>query len=808
MTFEFPQPSETAPSGAFEIVFDHYDPEDERRRESLLSLGNGVLHCRSSAPECPRGERHYPGSYRAGIYARLTGRVEGEDVAVDSLANLPDWLPLAFSIEGSETVLSPDTAEILSYRQSLDMRSGLLTRTLSLRDEAGRETLIEEQRFVSMAAPHLAALRTRATPLNWSGTLEIRSGIGTDPVNELAVTEGGYDPEAVRILRASWPTEECLLVEAETLGTGVRVAVAARTWIAPGTRLVPIERQAGFGHRATVAVSVGLAVTVEKIGAVYTGRDDAIGSPADAARESACRAPDFDRLRDDHERAWAQLWHRSDLRIDNDNLARAAALHAFHLLQTASPHGTAYDAGIPSRGWQEAYHGQIFWDETLSFPFLSLRFPEVARSALIHRARRLGAARMRAAERGATGALYPWRSGAAGFEETPAFQENPMSGRWHRDDTRLQFHVGSAVAYNVWQYYIATRDLDFMAGYGAEMLIEVARAWAALAEPHPEHAGRLTLRGIVGPDEFHTRYPDADEPGLADNVYTNVMAAWTLRRAAEVLDHLPACDRDAIRSKLRLADEEFDRWRDTASRLHLPRDADGLFLPFEGFDRLEPFDLEAYEAGHPGERIDWSLEAQGLDVNAFQVLKQAQFAMLPYLFETAELVELLAGLGCSVSAETIARTVEGDFERTSHDSSLSDLVYAGALLDTRPERAWEMFRDALHPDEKSGHSGTEKGVHLGAMAATLDILQRMFLGLRPSEAGLRIDPAPPPSLGRIRAHVLFRFSSLRIELDGTRLAVSADPANRKAVPLIVEGSAQDLEPGASLAMTLRGVQHT
>ena len=77
--------------------------------------------------------------------------------------------------------------------------------------------------------------------------------------------------------------------------------------------------------------------------------------------------------------------------------------------------------------------------------------------------------------------MYPWQSGSNGREESQLVHLNPKSGRWIPDNSRLQRHIGLAVAYNVWQYFQATGDLDFLVVYGAEMLIEIARFWASLA---------------------------------------------------------------------------------------------------------------------------------------------------------------------------------------------------------------------------------------------------------------------------------------------------------------------------------------
>jgi trehalose/maltose hydrolase-like predicted phosphorylase len=106
------------------------------------------------------------------------------------------------------------------------------------------------------------------------------------------------------------------------------------------------------------------------------------------------------------------------------------------------------------------------------------------------------------------------------------------------DNTYLQRHVGSAIAWNVWQYFQVTYDIEFLQFYGAELILDIARFWSSLAMFNGER-GRYEIHGVMGPDEFHEGYPGSPTPGLNNNAYTNIMAVWVLRRALDVLDLLP-----------------------------------------------------------------------------------------------------------------------------------------------------------------------------------------------------------------------------------------------------------------------------
>ena len=108
---------------------------------------------------------------------------------------------------------------------------------------------------------------------------------------------------------------------------------------------------------------------------------------------------------------------------------------------------------------------------------------------------------------------------------------NPNSGEWGDDYSSLQRHVNLAITYNIWQYYWYTNDIDFLEKYGAGMFFEICRFWESKAILN-NSTGRYEIKNVMGPDEFHEKYADSNEGGLKDNFYTNVMVAWTFKKAA------------------------------------------------------------------------------------------------------------------------------------------------------------------------------------------------------------------------------------------------------------------------------------
>jgi len=162
------------------MTFEGYDRDAERLREALCVVGNGYIATRGCAPEASAGENHYPGTYAAGVYNRLDDEISGKKIDNESLVNLPNWLPLTFRIDGGPW-FDIDDADLLSYRQWIDLRQATMFRQFRFRDAAPRTTTVTQSRFVSMHNPHAAALQITVRAENWSGTLEFRSLIdGTE----------------------------------------------------------------------------------------------------------------------------------------------------------------------------------------------------------------------------------------------------------------------------------------------------------------------------------------------------------------------------------------------------------------------------------------------------------------------------------------------------------------------------------------------------------------------------------------------------------------------------------------------------
>ena len=757
----------------------------------MCTLGNGSFATRGAAPEAVAGEAHYPGTYAAGLYDRLQSQVAGRVVENEDLVNLPNWLPLSFRIEDGEW-FDAGRADLLAYRQELDLRSGTLLRLIRFADPEGRITEVTQRRLVHMGDPHLAALQTTFLAENWSGRLEVRSGLDGRVTNAGVARYAELRGDHLAEVDTAQLDEETTYLTARTRASGIDVALAARTRVFRGGEHVPVNRRP-VEEPGSVAQDLGLtlergeAMTVEKVVTLFTSRDRAISEPGTEARAWIARAGGFDELLERHAHAWATLWRRFDIRIEGSERAQMLLrLHVFHLCQTVSEHSMELDAGVPARGLHgEAYRGHIFWDELFILPVLTHRHPQLTRALIEYRRRRLPEARWAAHQIGHRGAMFPWQSGSSGREETQVLHLNPRSGRWLPDHSRNQRHINIAIAYNAWQYYEVTGDLVFLRYGAAEMLVEIARFWASIAT-YDAASDRYEIVGVMGPDEYHDAYSGSEEPGLRNNAYTNIMAVWVLLRALEAFERLPEYHRQELWERVGLTRREVDRWEEVTRKMAVPFHDDGIISQFEGYGDLEELDWEKYREKYGNiHRLDRILEAEGDTTNRYKVSKQADVLMLFFLLSPEEIGEILERLGYRFDPEhDLRRMAEYYEQRTSHGSTLSRLVHSWVLSHVDRDRSWALFLEALESDVSDVQGGTtSEGIHLGAMAGTVDLVQRGYTRLEMRDHELRMDPVLPAGLEGMEFDLHSRGHRLTVRIDDGQLRVSSRPGSAPPIRL-------------------------
>jgi alpha,alpha-trehalase len=308
------------------------------------------------------------------------------------------------------------------------------------------------------------------------------------------------------------------------------------------------------------------------------------------------------------------------------------------------------------------------------------------------------------------------------------------------------------------------------------------------------------VRGIVGPDEFHTAYPGKDpteDGGLDNNAYTNFMISWTLTRALDVLDLLPHNRSRELCDRIELSPAELRDWDDISRNLTIPFHADGIIGQFEGYEALEELDWDGYREKYGQiQRLDRILEGEGTDPNRYKVSKQADVLMLFFLFSTEQLTEIFDRLGYDFTPDTIFRTINYYMRRTSHGSTLSWVTHAWVLARADRPRSWELLCQALDSDFADLQGGTTpEGIHLGGMAGTVDMIQRCYTGIETRANVLTFNPRLPDELTRLTTTIRYRGQTLDLEVTHDKLCVSSRPLTTHPITIAHRGHVREISPG-------------
>ena len=621
-----------------------YEPSDAGRTETVFALGNGYLGLRGNHPD--PAASYEQGTFVNGFHEtwpiRHAESAHGFAELGQTIVNVPDAKPMELAVDGER--FSLDSAAVTDYERELDLRDGVLRRSLTWDPGNGVVLRVEFERAVSFTDRHLAVQRLRVTRVDdgaGSALVSVASRlvnrqdelVSEDAEPSGPILVGPEDPDlsdAVQPELAEEPdprraerfSTRVLIPEPQDYGRR-RIGLTYRT-VESGLGIAAVVLHDAPGAtrttRSTLSTSVAEAFDFElapgetAVVSKYIAYFD--GEAAELAELTARACEAVDRAEQDGvdalllaQRAWlADFWDRSDVEIGGQPETQQAV--RWCLFQLAQATARAGGRGVAAKGVTgSGYSGHYFWDsEIYVLPFLSYTAQEAARSALRMRVDMLPAARRRAAQLSERGALFPWRTITG--EEASAYYPAGTA----------QFHIDADVCFAVAKYVRASGDLAFLADGGIDIAVETARMWAGRGFWRGE---AFHIHGVTGPDEYTAV--------VNDNLYTNAMARFTLRYAVAALDELGEYDRaalDAAVERLGIADAEVAAWERAAAAMHIGFDAAlGVHPQDASFLGLEMWDFQ----GTPRERYPLLLHFHPLVIYRHQVLKQADTVLALFL---------------------------------------------------------------------------------------------------------------------------------------------------------------------------------
>jgi len=748
-----------------------YKPEEESAKATVFALANGYMGLRGAGEELPPTIPGVKGCYINGIYDTPRGKLTERE-----FPNMPDWTLIQFWAD-EEPFDPANMGELLEYSRELDMREGVMRRSIRWRSPSGKVIRMESERLISMTHRHVGVIRYRLVaedPVH----VELHSSIDGAVNNRWAY-------HFKRFSRHQDGEEDYL--EVETFEPGYHIGVMARHEVRTPSQL-SVERDDPTDRCVqtvfTVDLQPGQEFELTKWCALYDSRFSNGDLRALCLADiEAARTLDYEALKAQHVRRWEELWQASDVQIDGDDEAQMGIRFAvFHLLAAAPYHDDRIS--IPARGLQgQDYYGSIFWDcEIFVLPLFIYTQPEVARNILRYRYHTLEGAKRKAKKLGFEGAYYAWQSQETGDEQCDLYVfTNPLTGEpirsYFADE---QIHISADIAYAIWQYVQATGDEGFWLDGGAEILVEVARFFLSRATWNAERE-RYELRSVLGPDEYHER--------VNNNAYTNALAQFSVQKAIEVLSllrekHPEAYD--ALKVKTGLTDGEVSRWQHFVQKVYVPApDPQTRLIPqFDGYFGLRDEPVEetrkrlAHPDLHPGGPLGPYQETQNI--------KQADVVMLLYLLRDR------------YDTETKRANWRYYEPRTAHDSSLSPMAYSLVAADVgMVDWAYKYFLYTAHIDLASYGPHWNLGIHAASLGGAWQAVVNGFCQLELTADGIRFlkPPVIPSHWRSVRFRVMWHGQPVQVHVDGQSVQLTNEGTGE--VPVLTALDKTGIAPGES-----------
>ncbi|MGB1037121.1 MAG: family 65 glycosyl hydrolase domain-containing protein [Bacteroidia bacterium] len=720
------------------IIEEGFDPKLNRVSESIFSIGNGKFGHRGNFEERYTGDTLL-GNYVAGVYYPDKTRVgwwkNGYPEYFAKVLNAPNWARLNIRI--NDVSLDLAKCDVKEFSRTLDMKRGVATRTFEATLKNGITITAKVERFCSLANSKLGALKYSFS-VDQDARIKVASYIDGKISNE----DSNYDEKFWEGVVTKAQNNSCLLI-AETKKTEFHVGVQTHTSISNGDHNVDfktkettkkfVKIKTDFETKKDQVVTIDKRATI--ISSLDVAKDNLESALLENCREN-CSRP-FDELRQEHEASWLAKWEESDILIEGDISAQQAIrFNIFQLNCTYTGEDERLNIG-PKGFTGEKYGGSTYWDtEAYCLPFYQATADnQVARNLLIYRHKHLQKAIENAEKLGFTNgaALYPMVT---------------MNGEECHNEWEITFeeiHRNGAIAYAIKDYIRYSGDKDYLAQYGLEVLIGIARFWAQRVN-WSEDKQQFVMLGVTGPNEF--------ENNVNNNWYTNKIAAWCMDYCREAYEWVESNHPNDLSRVVELTNfdiSELRDWENKSEKMYYPYSEEHqVYLQQDGFLDKELIPVSQLPESQRPIVEHWSWDR----ILRSCYIKQADTLQGLYFFED------------EYSDEELKRHYDFYEPLTVHESSLSPCVHsiiAAKLGDEK--RAYEFYLRTARLDLDDYNNDTRDGLHITSMAGTWMSIVQGFAGMRVRENQLTFKPFLPENWEKFSFKIRFRGEVKNVTVD-------------------------------------------
>lgn len=730
------------------IIEEGFNPENTRASESIFSIGNGAMGQRANFEEQYSGST-LPGSYVAGVYYPDKTRVgwwkNGYPEYFAKVINSTNWIGIDVDINGEPLDLAQCNVD--EFRRVLNMKEGYLERTFICEMPSGVKVAVSAKRFLSIVNSEIGAIRYSIKPLTANADIVLKPYLDADVSNE----DSNYGEKFWdEVEQKATDNEAFIVTKTKKLDFQVGHAMRYNVYLDNERQSISpeiVSREKYVGSKVTVGAKAGQEVTVYKYGAVISSLNHAKDTfpKAMASLLDQAISKGFDEMLNDQALAWADVWAHSDITIEGDVAAQQAIrFNIFQLSQTYTGKDERLNIG-PKGFTGEKYGGSTYWDtEAYCLPFYMITHGQkVARQLLLYRYKQLGKAIENAEKLG-------FSDGAALF---PMVTMNGEECHNEWEITFEEIHRNGAIAFAVYNYVRYTGDKSYLANFGLELLIAIARFWAQRVN-FSQEKGKYVMLGVTGPNEY--------ENNINNNWYTNLIATWCMEYADEVAAYVKQTEPEkynALVQKISFDEgKELSKWKDIRDNMFFPVDEKlGIFLQQEGYMDKEQILVKDLDPKHRPINQKWSWD---------RILRSC-------FIKQADVLQGLYFLEDRFDLDTIRRNFEFYEARTVHESSLSPCVHSvQAALIGNIHKAYELYLRTSRLDLDDYNHEVKEGLHITSMAGTWISIVEGFGGMRVRDNKLVFNPLIPEQWKSYSFKVWFRENVLKVNVNGKAITIS------------------------------------
>ena len=706
--------------------------------ESIFALSNGHIGWRANLDE---GEPHVLlGSYLNAFYEEIplpyAETAYGYPEAGQTIVNVTDGKVIRLLVDDEPFDLR--YGKLHSHERVLDLKAGVLRRTLEWESPAHRLIRIRSTRLVSLVHRALAAILYEVEPVDGPADLVLQSElVANEPAGDLT----GRDPRAAAATAlplapqfAGHEGRRAILIHS-TKKSSLTMA-AGMDHVVSGPRGTQTTSESTDDEaRVTVTAHLAQGQRLSLVKFVAYGWSGQRSTPALRSQIEGALATALDHgwkgLAAAQQKYLSDFWLRADVELKGDpEVQQAIRFAMFHVLQSAA---RAEQRAIPAKGLTgPGYNGHTFWDtETFVLPVLTYTVPDAAADILRWRFQILDMARKRASDLGFKGAAFPWRT----------IHGEECSGYWPA--STAAFHINADIADGVLRYVSATDDRQFEEAVGVELLVETARLWLSVG--HHERGGLFRIDGVTGPDEYSA---------LADNnIYTNLMAQRNLVAAADAAGRHPK-----VAKRLEVSASEVKAWRRAADRMFIPYDEElEVHRQASDFTKHQRWNFKRTKP----DQYPLFLHFPYFDLYRKQVVKQADLVLAMHL------------RGDAFTPDQKARNFAYYEELTVRDSSLSSNTQAIIAAEVgHLQLAHDYLGEAALMDLNDLEHNVRDGVHMGSLAGAWLAVVAGLGGMRHHGDVLSFAPRLPPGIQRLTFRLTFLDRLIKVTVNPSRATYS------------------------------------